>query len=46
MLVPHRVVIASDRIEHYYQYVEQMLSIVLVMSANVVQKHLENIVLA
>ena len=23
--VPHRVVIASDRIEHYYQYVEQML---------------------
>ena len=24
--VPHRVVIASDRIEHYYQYVEQMLN--------------------
>ena len=23
---PHRVVIASDRIEHYYQYVEQMLN--------------------
>ncbi len=24
--VPHRMVIASDRIEHYYQYVEQMLN--------------------
>ena len=24
--VPHRVVIASDRIEHYYHYVEQMLN--------------------